>query len=111
MPDHRGNPTGNNYKLSGPRKVYNYSAATRNSQPTPENRAGGSQASQEVTNGAFQGPGEGMAQVRSTYRQSRKAGFSPDGAREQALFNRSNYSGSGHGPTMNMYTDYQGRKV
>ena len=109
MPDHRGNPTGNNYKLSGPRKVYNYSAATRNSQPTPENRAGGSQASQEVTNGAFQGPGEGMKMIRDKYRQSRKAGFSPDGAREQTLSGR--YGSGGHGPTTKMYTDYQGRKV
>jgi hypothetical protein len=70
----------------------------------------GSQAAYGVTNGAFQGPGEGMKQVRSKYKESRKDGFSPDGAREQALSGGGS-SGTGHGPNIKFTKDAYGKSV
>jgi len=94
---HRGpNGSSRGDDTHGVTNVNAYSASTRKAAPEA-GTAKGSQAAYSVTNGAFQGPGEGMQQVRSKYKESRKAGFSPDGAREQAISGR--YNSGGHGPT------------
>ena len=75
----------------------------------------GSQASYNVQNAATHAPGEGMSQVRSTYRESRKAGMSPDASRGAALNPYSYQSGSGPGgnvgPSISMATDFKGNAV
>lgn len=103
--------------------VYRYSAKTRNATPatkeemkadiaqgkTPQSSKG-SKASYTVSNGAFQNPGQGMADVRSTYKQARKSGMSADDARGQALTSY-NHAGAGHGPDIKPKTDYSSNPI
>lgn len=75
----------------------------------------GSQTSYDVSNAGGHAPGQGMSMVRDSYRQQRKAGMTPDQARQHAT-NRMNYaSGSGPGgpagPTIQQKTDYYGNPV
>lgn len=95
--------------------VYRYSAATRKGTNPAAGAASGSQSSYSVSNSGGQASGEGMGMVRSKYRESRQAGMSPDASRGAALNEYSYNSGTGpggrQGPSINMATDYNGKRV
>lgn len=91
-----------------------FSANTRKAAPEA-GTANGSQTSFEVRNTGGLAAGEGAAMVRSKYKESRKAGMSPDDARGAAL-NSYSYSGATtpnaqQGPDIKMATDYSGKAV
>lgn len=79
-------------------KVYGYSAATRKAEPLTKEQhneltaqgkspdaAYGSKAEYTVDNQSTQPRGTTMGHVRSTYKNARKEGFTPDRARSLAL--------------------------
>ena len=123
MTTHNGNPVfrgasgagaGRGDDAHGVTPVNRFSASTRKA--TPEaGTAKGSQTSYEVTNSGGQGPGEGMAQVRSKYKDLRKDGMSPDDARGLATTELAYNAGSGpggqQGPRIKQTTDYKGDAV
>jgi hypothetical protein len=136
MTHHNGQPVfqrggagaGRGDNAHGVTQVNAFSATTRKAAPigqaqyssdmasgTSPALSNGSQASYNVQNAATHAPGEGMSQVRSTYKESRKAGMSPDASRGAALNPYSYQSGSGPGgnvgPTISMATDYKGNAV
>lgn len=118
---HKGHHGGRYDDPHGVTSMYRYSAQTRNASPitkeeydsdvaqgnVPKSSAG-SKASSTVTNSMGQAKGEGAADVRSKYRESRKAGMSPDDARGTAL-SPSSYPASG--PKINPKTDYKGNSI
>jgi len=93
----KGNQPGGRDSAGGG-TVYAFSAKTRKAAPATheENNArraagqlpdaaSGSKAAYRVMNAPMEGYGATMGSVKSTYRQARKAGFSPDDSRMQAL--------------------------
>lgn len=139
MPTHNGNPVfrgasganagrGDNPHPSPYTRVNAVSAATRKAAPLTKEEhqdltaqgkspaaSYGSQTSYDVSNAGGHAPGQGMAMVRSHYREQRQAGMTPDQARYSAT-NRMNYaSGSGPGgpagPTIQQKTDFYGNPV
>ena len=99
----------------GVTRVNRFSATTRKGMNPDAGAASGSQASSDVRNTGGLDAGEGMSMVRSKYKESRKAGLSPDDARGAAL-NPLSYSGltgpgGKQGPDIKMATDYKGDAV
>jgi hypothetical protein len=82
-------------------KVNAFSAKTRNAEPTKDDGSKGSKASWDVKNNATSPAGETMGQVKKTYKDSRKAGMSPDQSRLQAVV--------GAGNNYSMKTDHDGK--
>lgn len=82
-------------------KVHAYSAQTRNAAPNAENGAMGSKATYDVKNNPTSPAGATIGQVRSDYKASRQAGFTPDQARLQAVTNT--------GDNYRIASDYKGQ--
>lgn len=94
--------------------VSRFSAATRKAAPEA-GTANGSQTAYGVSNNGGQGPGEGVGQVKSKYKEMRQSGLSPDDARGMATSSLAYPSGSGpggqQGPNIKQITDYKGDSV
>lgn len=120
MPTYNGQPVfrgangsnaGRGDNPNGITPVNRFSAATRKAAPEA-GTASGSQTAYEVSNNSGQGPGEGMGQVRSKYKEMRQSGLAPDEARGMATSPLAYNSGSGpggqKGPNIKQTTDYKG---